>query len=89
MHLIESSVWLLIVSMMATLDFGKAVDGHGTEVEPEVVLDNSVFRYVRWSYTVVMTMLMLSNRIPNPFKLAIRPRSEAVLRMLAQDTGSA
>lgn len=32
--------------MIATLDFSKAVDEHGVEVEPEVVFDNSVFRYV-------------------------------------------
>ena len=45
-HLVESSAWLLMVSMMATLDITKAVDEYGVEVEPEVVFDNSVFRYV-------------------------------------------
>ena len=30
-------------------------------------------------------MLMMGDRIPNPFKLAIRPRSEAVLRWLVQE----
>ncbi|KAG8221656.1 cytochrome P450 [Butyriboletus roseoflavus] len=69
-HLVESSAWLLMVSMMATLDIGKAVDEHGMVIEPEVVYDNSIFR------------------TPNPFKLAVRPRSEAALRLLAQD-GSA
>ncbi|KAG9311257.1 cytochrome P450 [Chiua virens] len=66
-HLVESSAWLLIVSMMATLDFGKAVDERGAEIEPEVVFNNSIFR------------------MPNPFKLSIRPRSEGVLRALAQE----
>ena len=46
MHLVESSAWLLMVSMIATLDFGKALDEHGMEIEPEVVFNNSIFRYV-------------------------------------------
>ncbi|KAG8221648.1 cytochrome P450 [Butyriboletus roseoflavus] len=66
-HLVEASAWLLTVSMIATLDIGKAVDEHGVEVEPEVVYDNSILR------------------LPNPFKLAVRSRSEAVLRSLTQD----
>ena len=48
-HLVESSAWLLIVSMIATLDIGKAIDEHGMQVEPEVVYDNSIFRYVSWA----------------------------------------
>ena len=35
-----------MVSMMATLDICKAVDEHGVQVEPEVVFDNSIFRFV-------------------------------------------
>ena len=46
MHLVESSAWLLMVSMIATLDFGKALDEHGMKIEPEVVFNNSIFRYV-------------------------------------------
>ena len=48
-HLVESSAWLLVVSMISTLDITKAVDERGVEVEPEVVYDNSIFRYVSWS----------------------------------------
>ncbi|KAF8552662.1 cytochrome P450 [Imleria badia] len=70
MHLVESSAWLLTASMIATLDFGKALDEYGVEIEPEVVFNNSIFR------------------MPDPFKLAVKPRSEAVLRMLAEETVS-
>ena len=45
-HLIDSSVWLLIASMLATLDISKAVDEHGNTVEPVVKYDNSIFRHV-------------------------------------------
>lgn len=46
MHLVESSAWLLVVSMIATLDISKALDEDGIEIEPEVVFENAVFRYV-------------------------------------------
>jgi len=44
MHLVESSVWLLIASMVATLKISKAVDEHGNVVEPEVKFENPIFR---------------------------------------------
>jgi len=43
-HLAESSVWLLIVSMLATLDISKAVDEHGNTIEPVVNYSNAIFR---------------------------------------------
>ncbi|KAG1880172.1 cytochrome P450 [Suillus subluteus] len=43
-HLVESSVWLLITSMLATLDICKARDERGVEIEPVVRFENSVFR---------------------------------------------
>ncbi|KAF7973627.1 hypothetical protein HWV62_14814 [Athelia sp. TMB] len=43
-HLIESSTWLLMVSMLATLDMRKAVDASGNMIEPTVTFDNAVFR---------------------------------------------
>ena len=48
-HLVDSSVWLLIVSMLATLDISKALDDLGNTVEPTVNYNNAVFRYaVSW-----------------------------------------
>ncbi|KIJ09366.1 hypothetical protein PAXINDRAFT_87543 [Paxillus involutus ATCC 200175] len=43
-NLVESSAWLLMVSVIATLDIGKAIDDQGREIEPEVVFDNAIFR---------------------------------------------
>lgn len=45
-HLVDSSVWLLLVSMLATLDMSKAVDDLGQTIEPVVTYNNSIFRYV-------------------------------------------
>ncbi|KAG2054397.1 cytochrome P450 [Suillus hirtellus] len=43
-HLVESSIWLLITSMLATLDIRKARDEKGVEIEPVVKFENAVFR---------------------------------------------
>ncbi|KAG2126009.1 cytochrome P450 [Suillus bovinus] len=43
-HLVESSIWLLITSMLATLDIRKARDERGVEIEPVVKFENAVFR---------------------------------------------
>jgi len=42
-HLIESSGWLLMVSMIAAFDMSKAVDKHGNIIEPDIQFNDSVF----------------------------------------------
>ncbi|KAF8347394.1 cytochrome P450 [Amanita rubescens] len=44
MHLADSSVWLLIVCMMATLNIKKLLDENGKVIEPNYTFDNSIFR---------------------------------------------
>ncbi|KZV60850.1 cytochrome P450 [Peniophora sp. CONT] len=43
-HMVDSSVWLLIACMIATLDIRKAKDVAGNTIEPVVEYPNSVFR---------------------------------------------
>ncbi|PFH51601.1 hypothetical protein AMATHDRAFT_142046 [Amanita thiersii Skay4041] len=43
-NLVESSIWLVIASMIATLDIKKAVDEQGNVIEPEVKFENPIFR---------------------------------------------
>jgi cytochrome P450 len=43
-HLVESSVWLMLATMLATLDVEKPRDKRGKVIEPEVKFENSVFR---------------------------------------------
>ena len=43
-NLVISSIWLLLVSMMATLDISKAVDEEGNVVEPKIDFNNPIFR---------------------------------------------
>ncbi|KAF8169142.1 cytochrome P450 [Mycena galopus ATCC 62051] len=43
-HLVESSVWLLITTVLATLNISKAKDGFGNPIELKVDFNNAVFR---------------------------------------------
>lgn len=43
-NLVESSVWLLLASMIATLDISKAVDDQGNVVETKIDFNNPIFR---------------------------------------------
>ncbi|PBK60793.1 cytochrome P450 [Armillaria solidipes] len=68
-HLVKSSAWLLIASMLATLDIQKSVDDVGNIIEPVVEFDNSVFNW---------------NRTLNPYKCTIKPRSEQAVRVISR-----
>jgi hypothetical protein len=46
-NLVESSIWLLMASMLATLDISKPIDeSSGKPIEPIVEFDNPIFRFV-------------------------------------------
>lgn len=51
MNLVDSSVWLLVASLLATIDISKAVDEHGKIVEPVVQFENPIFRQVVGFFT--------------------------------------
>lgn len=61
MHLVNSSIWLLIVSMIATLDISKTIDEFGNVIEPKVEMNNSTFRYVKFvlSCHIMETLVVL------------------------------
>ncbi|KAF9652712.1 cytochrome P450 [Thelephora ganbajun] len=43
-YLVQSSAWILMASLLATMDISKAVDANGKQIEPEVKYENSIFR---------------------------------------------
>jgi cytochrome P450 len=43
-YLVESSVWLMLATILAMLDIEKPRDRDGKEIEPEVKFENSIFR---------------------------------------------
>jgi len=86
MNLVDSSVWLLIASLLATLDISKAVDEHGKIIEPVVQFENPIFRYVISSFESLPDSIVecFSFRMPNKFKCDIRPRSPKALSLIQQ-----
>jgi len=58
MHLADSSVWLLIVCMMATLNIKKPLDENGKVVEPNHTFNNSIFRLVCYKYLITLFKLL-------------------------------
>lgn len=89
MHLVESSVWLLIASLLATFKISKAVDEHGNVVEPEVKYENPIFRYESLLSLVNRMLICLAFRTPNHFKYDMRPRSEKALSLIKMTDGVA
>ncbi|KAF9269728.1 cytochrome P450 [Marasmius fiardii PR-910] len=69
-NLIQSSTWLVIVTLLASVDWAFADDGRGEagrkEEESKVAFENSVFRQ------------------PTIFRLDFKPRSEAIMRLIDQ-----
>ena len=45
-HLIESSLWIVIACVLATLDVHTERDAQGAPIEPVLVFENAVFRSV-------------------------------------------
>jgi hypothetical protein len=43
-HLVESTAWLLMVSMLATLKMSKAVNKDGDAIEPDITYGRGFFR---------------------------------------------
>lgn len=48
-NLVDSSAWLLITSVIATMNITKPVDKTGKVIEPEFVFENFIFRLVKVS----------------------------------------
>jgi len=44
-HLAEASVWIVMVTMLATMNITKAVDANGKEIIPDVELTPGLTRY--------------------------------------------
>jgi len=80
-------MWLLMVTMLATLDMSKASDEHGNTIEPDAQFDDSVFRCVAPSG--ILTQFALSkiscysrNRVHSSGSLL--PRSKQAVKLIQQ-----
>ncbi|KAJ8082771.1 hypothetical protein PM082_008627 [Marasmius tenuissimus] len=70
-NLVYSSAWLVIVTLLATVDWSFSDNGRGEagrkEEESKVAFENAVFRQ------------------PTNFRLDVRPRSEATMSLISQE----
>lgn len=93
-----------MTTLIATLDITKAKDEFGNPVEPNVVFENAVFRFVSSCSMFHLSMSRLlndpfplflllpfkrcSNRSPSTFDCDLRPRSEQALKIIRQTANS-
>ena len=101
MHLVESSLWTVIVAFLAAFDIKKPVDDQGNVVEPPIVFDNPIIRCVPGSFAhnanlvaadlcaLLLPCNCYGNRTPNPFPCDIKPRSPRHAELIQQDVSSA
>ena len=84
-HLVESSVWLMLATILATLDIEKPRDKRGNEIEPEVKFENAIFRSAPLSHCWrIRTHAHL--RTATRFAVVLRPRSDAALGLIEEAT---
>lgn len=78
-------MWLLMVTMLATLDMSKQTDEYGKTIEPVIQFNDSVFRCVVLGALSIRNSYFLPHRTPSPFKCSLRPRSEQAVRLIQQN----
>jgi cytochrome P450 len=81
-YLVESSVWLMLATMLATLDIENPRDRDGKEIKPDVKFENSIFRFASSHCWRIRTHLHL--RTTTHFAVVLRPRSDAALRLIEE-----
>jgi len=86
-HLVESSIWLMLATILAMLDIEKPRDKNGKEIESDVKFENSVFRSGFFApKTKILLLIDDTHRTSTRFDVILRPRSEAVLRLIEEET---
>jgi cytochrome P450 len=83
-HLVESSVWLMLATMLATLDIEKPRDKDGKDIELEVKFENSVFRSTSPFFIARESVFISLLRTATHFAVILRPRSDAALRLIEE-----
>ena len=86
-HLVESSIWLMLATILAMLDIEKPRDKNGKEIEPDVKFENSVFRSGFLCTQIEKFFCSsMTHRTSTRFDVILRPRSDAVLRLIEEET---
>ena len=73
--LVDCTVWLLLATMIATVDISMPLDKNGSAIEPQLDFDNLFFRYALRS---LWNLILKDIRTPNPFKFSVTLRSHLI-----------
>jgi cytochrome P450 len=85
-YLVESSVWLMLATMLAMLVIEKPRDEDGRDMEPDVKFENSVFRSGSFHlHPIFMHSIDDTYRTSTRFPVLLRPRSDAVLKLIDEE----
>jgi hypothetical protein len=82
-HMALSSIWITVVSILATFDINKAVDERGNVIEPSYEYLSGLVRseaYLR--FALLMNRSNYSSSAPVPFKCSITPRSQETIALI-------
>jgi hypothetical protein len=81
-HIIDATIFLLIASILATMDISKARDGQGNEIEPVIVRSGFQTKYVALLSRLMLVKLTLGISQVLPFKCSVTPRSDCALQLI-------
>ena len=78
-----NSLFIVMATVIATLDISKAKDDHGHEIEPQCDYTPSMVRYVfQYMLPVIAISFVIFYSHPLPFETCITPRSEKAIALI-------
>ncbi|KAF8872234.1 hypothetical protein BD779DRAFT_350717 [Infundibulicybe gibba] len=80
-----TSVWLIIVSVPATLNIAKAKDSQGNDIEIEGSYTDGAIRSVFPSKMTYIGLILVRIATPHPFPCSITPRSPNIHELVNSD----
>jgi hypothetical protein len=91
----DASVWIVVATVLSTLNISKVKDENGQEITPEIAFDATIVGYVciyeaasgplALFFAHLFFGLLLASK-PKPFKCLIAPRSEKANSLVTQAT---
>lgn len=83
-HLADASIWIVVVSILATFDILPAKDENGDDIPPEVKFCTKLSWYMYSTMNRLICSLLSTYSHPEPFKCIIRPRSDSAVQLIQQ-----
>jgi hypothetical protein len=84
--LAETSVWIAMATILATLNIRRAVDENGEEIIPQPEFSSGLtwYHFIALVADFYNANLFFSGSHPLPFPCVVEPRSEAAYRLIMQ-----